>query len=156
MEVWFPSVEDSRIVGRITEARTCDPVASEKAGKTMWKMVPVLESKIPGSLDVSAQAIKPHNRDQLCARFPGSWEYYEKSKEMVASAPASPFVPEGPAVSGTPLHTADFIPREKLAWLSELGFSTIEQIAEMSDMTVQNLRGASKWRKQAQEFLKRT
>lgn len=156
MEVWFPSVEDSRIVGRVTEARTCDQVASEKAGKTVWKMVPVLESKIPGSIDVSAQAIKPHNRDQLCGRFPGSWEYFEKSKSEAGSAPASPFVSGGPSVTGTPLHEADFIPREKLAWLSTLGFLTVEQIAEMSDTTVQNLRGASKWRKQAQEFLKRT
>jgi hypothetical protein len=156
MEVWFPSVEDSRIVGRVTEARTCDHVASEKEGKTVWKMVPVLESKIPGSLDVSAQAIKPHNRDQLCGRFPGSWEFYTKAKAEHQPGPASPFVPEGIATSGTPLHVADFLPREKLAWLSELGFSTIEQIAEMSDMTVQNLKGASKWRKQAQEFLKRT
>jgi hypothetical protein len=48
------------------------------------------------------------------------------------------------------------MPREKLAWLAELGFSTVEQIANMSDTTVQNLKGAAKWRKQAQEFLKRT
>jgi hypothetical protein len=154
-ETWFPSKEDSSIVGRVSEAKTVDKPKSDIEGKTVWKMVPVLLSKVPGSQDVSSQAIKPHNKDQLCGRFPGSWEWYEKEKSMVAAPVASPFVPAG-AASGTPLHDADFMPREKLAWLAELGFSTVEQIANMSDTTVQNLKGAAKWRKQAQEFLKRT
>jgi len=156
-ETWFPSKEDSTIVGRVTEAPTVDLPESEKAGKTVWKMVPVLHSKVPGSHDISSQAIKPHNREQLCGRFPGSWEHYEAAKKAQEAAPAvaNPFVPATSA-GGTPLVQADFIPRDKLAWLAELGFSTIEQIAAMSDTTVQNLRGASAWRKKATEFLKRT
>jgi hypothetical protein len=157
-ETWFQSREDSRIVGRVSEARTVDILESEKQKKTVWKMVPVLLSKVPGSSDESSQAIKPFNRDELCGRFPGSWEHYEALKAAQAEVPitAHPYVPSGATTSGTPLHAADFIPRASLAWLSALGFSTIEQIAEMTDVVAQGLRGGSKLRKQAQEFLKRT
>jgi ribosomal protein S14 len=71
-ETWFPSKEDSSIVGRVSEAKTVDKPKSDIEGKTVWKMVPVLLSKVPGSQDVSSQAIKPHNKDQLCGRFHGS------------------------------------------------------------------------------------
>jgi hypothetical protein len=157
-ETWFPSKGDSKIVGRVGETRAVDRAASEKAGKTVWKSVPCLLSKVPGSIDESSQVIKPHNQKELTDRFPGCWDWYLKMKEQSvdAKAPPSPFLPEGASTAGTPLHEADFIPRDKIAWLSSLGFSTVEQIASMDDVTVQNIRGASKWRKQAQEFLKRT
>lgn len=150
-EMWFPSKEEGGVVGRIAEARAPDVKASDAAGKTIWKMVPVLLSKIPGQHDIASQAVKPHNKAELCARFPGAWERYEAEKNMTAQQPAFPVT-----LDGTPLDKADFLPREKLAWLVTLGFSTVEQIADMSDATTQNIKGASKWRKQAQEFLKRT
>jgi hypothetical protein len=151
---WFPNREDPRIVGRVAETRTCDRPASEAKGTTVWKMVPVMEAKIPGSIDVATQPIKPHNQKEICDRFPGAWEFYQEQKS--GTAPPKPLLDPAAPVIGTPLDKADFLPREKIALLITLGFSTIEQLAEMDDMRVQNLKGSSRWRKQAIEFLKRT
>lgn len=156
-EMWFPAKEDSTIVGRIGEANAPDMEKSKAAGKTVWKRVPVLLSKVPGSHDVSSQAIKPHNKDELCARFPGAWEYYEKEKgATIDDAVFAAFTKHGITFTGTPIDRADFLPRDKIAWLITLGFTSIEQLADMNDMTAQNLKGAVKWRNQAKEFLKRT
>jgi hypothetical protein len=158
-DIWFRSVEKEHggVVGRIADSDCYDRAASEKAGTTVYKKVPVLLSKIPGSHDVSSQAIKPHNKETLCKRFPGAWEAYEKEKaerERLAKANGQ----EEPAVlTGTLLAEADFIPRGQLPRLHSMGFSTVEQLASMSDMVVQNMgRGALSWRKKAKEFLQRT
>lgn len=151
---WFQSKEEGGVVGRIAEARSPDMKASELAGKTVWKMVPVLEAKIPGQHDISSQAIKPHNKEALCARFPGAWEFYESQK--AEQGVDQPLVSPDTILKGTPLDKADFVPRSQAAFLVTLGFSTIEQIAEMSDGVAQNIKGGSMLRKKAIEFLKRT
>ena len=151
-ERWFPASDGGNVVGRFSEAPKVDVKASEAAQKNVYVNVPILLSKFPGSVDVACQQVKPMNERDLVARFPDAWAYYQASKA------APPMENDIPAVtSGTPLHLAEFIPRDKIAWLQTIGFSTVEQLAEMSDATVQNLsRGALGWRKKAQEFAKRT
>lgn len=156
---WFAAFEDGRkstlVVGRFIDGEVVDPIASEKAGKNVWKLVPLLESKIVGSHDVSTQRVKDGkdgNKAELTNRFPGAWEHYMGQKESAAAEP-DPQV----SVSGTPIETLDFIPRQNVAWLRELGFSSAEQIRDMSDTVVQGLgRNALTWRKKAKEFLERT
>lgn len=156
-EIWFPSKEaGANVVGQVSETKTIDIVESEKQKTSCWKMVPVLLSKIPGkSHDVSSQAIKPHNKAEICGRFPGAWEAYEARKAQHVTGSVIPAAAVA-SMSGTPIDKADFLPRDKISWLITLGFTTIEQIAAMDDNTVQNLRGAATWRKKAIEFLKRT
>lgn len=150
-ERWFPAADGGNVVGRFSESPKVDVKASQEKGKNVYIQVPVLLSKFPGSVDVASQQVKPSNEKELTDRFPEAWKYYLASKE----APADGDIPA--VTSGTPLHMAEFIPRDKIAWLQTIGFSTVEQLAEMSDTTVGNLaRGASTWRKKAQEFVKRT
>lgn len=148
---WFKAFEDGKlstlVVGRFVDGEAIDLKASEEKGKNVWKPVPMLESKIVGSHDISSQRVKDFNRDELINRFPGAWDHYMAGKEAV---------PEQPAVSasGTPIEDLDFIPRQNMAWLRELGFTSAEQIRDMSDTVVQGLgRNALTWRKKAKEYL---
>jgi hypothetical protein len=152
--MWFRAADSQQVVGRFVDVEVVDVKASEAAQKNMYKTVPALQAKIAGSHDISVQAVKPFNRKELIERFPGAWEHYEAHR--VSDAPKEE-VPVIKAIKGTPLHTADFIPRERVPMLKELGFSTIEQIRDMSDTVAQGLgRGAITWRKKAKEFLERT
>lgn len=151
---WFPSGGDSNVVGRFIDAEVIDKKASEKAKKNRYKKHPLLQSKVAGSHDISAQIVKPFNQDELKDRFPGAWDHYQSIRSIPEPKPEPDVIK---AIDGTPLHESDFLPREKMPWLKTMGFSTIEQIAEMSDATCQNLgRGALSWRKKAKDFLKRT
>jgi len=148
---WFPAKDSTHVVGRFVDGEATDIKKSEERGTTVYKAVPILESKIVGSHDISAQRVKDGNRDELVARFPGAWESYLEE----SAAPQAK--PETISAIGTPISELDFIPRQNLTWLRELGFSTAEQIRDMSDTVAQGLgRGAITWRKKAKEFLERT
>lgn len=151
---WFQCVDGGNVVGCIADARTIDKPASDEARTTIYKMTPVLLAKIAGQHDISSQAIKPHNKAELCARFPGAWEHYESQK--AGEATASPLVSADTIIKGTTLDKADFVPRAQAAFLVTMGFSTIEQLAAMADDVAQNLKGGNQLRKKAIEFLKRT
>lgn len=155
---WFPSAEHSAVVGRFVERMIESASASVAAGKSTFVPRVLLESKVAGTPDVAAQIVKPFNEAEFRSRFPGAWEHFEKVREAnTRTVDVQPdHVPMRDGF-GTPLSAVDFLPRDKIAWLSELGFSTVEQIAEMSDAQVQQVgRGAASWRKQAQGWLKRT
>jgi hypothetical protein len=154
IERWYPAADGGNIVGKFVDAPRVNVKASEEARKNVYEMVPVLLSKAPGSVDVSSQPVKPFNKAELTSRFPQAWEAYEQIKAARASEHQS----DEPSRCGiTPLEKADFLPRDKLPWLHDLGFSSIEQLASMSDMTMHTMgRGAATWRKKAQDFLKRT
>lgn len=155
-EQWFPAGGNasSTVLGRFIDAERIDKKASEEAGETKYRMHPILQSKIAGSHDISAQIVKPFNEKELKDRFPGAWEHYESLKTQPTPQPTPDVVV---AVKGVPLHEADFLPRDKMPWLADLGFSSIEQLASMSDQTCQDLgRGALTWRKKAKEFIART
>ena len=153
-DIWFPAKESSAVVGRFVDIEKVDVKASEEAQRAIMKVVPALEAKVAGGHDISVQIVKPFNKNDLTARFPGAWEHYEKLKAMTSSEPIVPIIA---AIKGMPLDQADFIPRERIRWLAAQGFTTVEQLRDMSDATVQTLgRGALSWRKKATEHLKRT
>jgi hypothetical protein len=150
-DVWFPAKESQSVVGRVAEVEKLHPAKSRAAQKPVYIIVPVMESKVASSHDISHQELKEHNRDQICARFPGAWEYYEKQK---ASKPKDE--PQEIIFEGMPIAKADFIAREKLSWLSMQGFNTVEQLAGMSDAQIQEMgQGARTWRKKAQQLLQK-
>ena len=154
---WFAAFENGKkstlVVGRFVDGEVVDPIASSESDKNVWKPVPILESKIVGSHDVSTQRVKEGrtgNKEELSNRFPGAWDYYmaQKGEPTETSVVSS---------TGTPIEELDFIPRQNLAWLRELGFSSAEQIRDMSDTVVQGLGTSAKtWRKKSAEFLART
>jgi hypothetical protein len=150
-DVWFPAKESQSVVGRVAEVEKLHPAKSRAAQKPVYIIVPVMESKVASSHDISHQELKEHNRDQICARFPGAWEYYEKQK---ASKPKEE--PQEIIFEGMPIAKADFIAREKISWLSMQGFNTVEQLAGMSDAQIQEMgQGARTWRKKARQLLQK-
>ena len=155
---WFPSSEHSSVVGRFVERMIESASASQAAGKSVHVPKLLLESKVAGTHDVSAQLVKPFNEAEFRSRFPGAWEHFDKVRE--ANKARVEVQPEHlPAIegAGTPLHVVDFLPKNKLAWLAELGFTSVEQLAEMSDAQCQTIgHGSLSWRRNAQGWLKRT
>lgn len=146
-DLWFPSSESQQVVGRFIDVESDDIAASKKAGKLVKMWRPALETKVVGSHDVSVQVVKPFNEIQLRARFPGAWEHYEAKKKGNPPPKIDP-------VDGVPIEEANFIGKEKLAWLKMQGFVTVEQLATMSDAQIQNLgHGARTWKKKAGQFL---
>lgn len=154
-DTWFAGAGSwSNVVGRFVDVEVTDIKASEVEQKTVYKRVPALESKVPGSSDVSVSRVKEFNKKDLTARFPGAWDHYELHH---AQDTAEDEVPVVRGIAGTPLHKAEFIPRNAIPRLQDLGFSSLEQIRDMSDTTAQNIgHGAKAWRKKAGEFLART
>ena len=148
---WFPQKGSQSVVGRIVEIEKLHAALSREAQRPVNIMVPCMEMKVlRDSADVSFKELKPHNKAQICADFPGAWEHYESLKGAEIGK-----TEEVPPINGMPIDRADYIPREKLAWLKIQGFSTVEQLAEMSDSQVQSLGpGARNWQKKAKALLK--
>lgn len=155
MSGWFPAVESQNVVGRVVEHEKVHPAMSRERGEPVKIMVPVMEAKVlKDSSDVSTQEIKPHKQDEfkkIIGRFPGAWEAYIKSKGS-ALGDAEEVAP----IKGMPIDKAvAFLPKEKVGWLKTIGFTTVEQLAEMSDAQVVSMgTGARTWRKKAQQLLK--
>jgi hypothetical protein len=153
-EQWFPAKDSRTVMGRFREIEVIDPVKSAELDQPVTKLRLALESKVVGSHDVAVQAVKPFNKRELSARFPGAMEHYEASKEQPQIYTPAPVVQ---TVPGTPLADADFIPRDRIEWLAMQGIQTVEQIRDLSDSQIQGMgREMGKWRKQADAFLKRT
>ena len=149
-EVWFPMLGSQRVAGRVIEIEKTHGARSREEKRTVNIMVPVMASRVAGEHDISHQEIKEHNRSEICARFPGAWEDFQRRKDQAAPMPA-----ELPEIKGTPIDRADFIVRDKLAWLKLQGFSTVEQIAAIDDAQMQKLGpGARTWKKKAATMLK--
>ncbi len=150
-EIWFPAVESQSVVGRVVEIEKPHQAKSREAKKPVYIMVPAMEHKVAGSTDISHTEIKEHNRAELCARFPGAWEAYEKSKGGKVGKPTEVAAPDG-----MPIDRADFIAREKMAWLKLQGFSTVEQLAALNDSQLQSLGpGSRTWKKKAAQLLQK-
>lgn len=156
-EHWFPASESKNVVGRFVDVPVVHAAESRERGEEVVIYRAGLQSKVVGSHDVSMQVVKPFNAKALQQRFPGAWEHYEKQK-AVAKPVVEDDAPQLPmSISGTPLHKADFLPKDRVPWLHMQGIQTLEQLAGLSDGVVQNLgRDVTRWRKQADAFLKRT
>ena len=158
-ERWFPApASNAQVMGRFVEIEKVDPVASQAAGRPVPKRVPALQSKVVGSHDVSVQIVKEFNAAELKARFPGAWDDYVRQKE---AAEGKAEVIEPPVVArtiaGHGLEEVDFLPRDRIPWLTLQGVQTVEQLANLSDIAAQTMgRDVIKWRKAAVEWLKRT
>mgnify|MGYP006266637605 CR=1 FL=1 len=160
---WFPAAEDRNVMGRFIEVESVD-VAKTKDAEAKGEEIPpggfiitrpALASKVVGSHDESVQLVKPFNARELQSRFPGAWEHFQKLKAQQVTGEGGMQVVQ--TVAGTPLDKADFLPRDRMPWLALQGIQTIEQLRDLSDQAAQNMgRDVVRWRKQADQFLKRT
>jgi uncharacterized protein YjiS (DUF1127 family) len=149
MQGWFRAVDSQNVMGRVVEVDKVHAAQSREARREITFKQPVMESKVAGSSDISHQQIKEWNKKEICGRFPGAWEAYEASK--ATSRPIQDF---NPAPDGMPIDKAEFIPASKREWLKMTGFSTVDQLADMTDHQIQDLGpGARAWKKKARELL---
>lgn len=153
-ERWFPARDSTSVVGRFIDVECDDPVASKKANKPVKMYRAVLQAKIAGSTDVSAQVVKDFNKEDFCERFPGAWEHYEKLKATVDNGPD----PDMLGIKGTPVDEGNMFNNERIAWFKAQGIYTLEQVRDLSDTTIENMGrsggiGAKGWRKKAREYL---
>lgn len=141
-------MDSQQVLGRVVDVEMTFTVRDETGNtREVNKSVPVMQTKIATSSDISAQRLKPFNQKEICGRFPGAWEAYEKAKAKAAPQ-------EEIALDGTTIDKADFIPSEKRAWLKASGLVTVEQLCGMSDAQLQNLGpGARTWQKKAKLLL---
>lgn len=149
---WFPALDSQNVVGQVQEAEKEHPGKSREVGRSVKIWVPIMAAKVLGgtSVDVSTQEIKPHNQIAVTSRFPGAWERYQ---ELKGEKPQTEIVAP---VAGTPIENANFLHRDRLEYLKHAGFSTVEQLAAMSDAQMQSLgRGAREWRKKAVQHLQK-
>lgn len=160
-EMWVPAVDSKNVVGRFVDMPSVDVAKSREAGEEVLIHRPALQAKVVGSHDVSVQLVKPFNAKELQKRFPGSWEHYEKHVKGKPE-PADDVPVIMPEVDGTPLSKIvsgpnAFLPKDRVPWLNVQGIHTVEQLAGLSDSICQNLgRDVTRWRKQSEQFLKRT
>lgn len=152
---WFPQKGSQNVVGRVVELKKVHAARSREEQREVIILVPAMEHKVlKDSADVSHTELKPHNREMVCQNYPGAWEYYQKQKEAADEAPLAEKVL--PTVEGMSIDRADWIPKNKLEWMKHQGFSTIEQLAAMSDEQVSSMGpGVRNWRKKAKELLQK-
>ena len=152
-EIWFPSAEgkDSKVMGRFVDHMKEYTTAD---GQKHTKPVILLLHMFPGSSDVSSSLMKPFNEAELKKRFPTAWAYYEKTKAESANAPAEVPIATQIGMKGTPIEHVSFLGKDKIGYLKNMAFYTVEQLAALSDTECQNIGyGAKKWRKQASDYL---
>jgi hypothetical protein len=152
---WFPARDSTQVVGAFVDVECDDPVASKKAHKPIKMYVVCLHAKVAGSQEVSNQKVFEHNREDLTHRFPGAMEHYLKRKAALAAAAPEP---EELHVSGTPIESSQLFNNDRIAWFKATGIYTMEQVADMSDTTLENAgrsggTGLRAARKKAREFL---
>ena len=151
-EIWLPSnTPQSKAVGRFVDR---DHEYTDRHGEKHIRTVTVLEHKFPGSQDVSTSLCKD-NADGMKLRkeWSQAWALYEKQKAAAVGAPPVPTATEY-GIAGTPIETADFLGKDFISRLKLMGFLTLEQLADMSDATCNNVGfGARDWRKKAKQYL---
>lgn len=161
MAKWFPdTIVDAQsgkvglTVGRFVDIEVIDPLKSAELQKEATKIVPALESKIPGDvLGTAVQRLKPFNEKELKGRYPGAWDHYMAHREEREDDK----IEVKRLITGTPLDQTDIVSREEARHLGELGFCTAEHLRDMSDGVKQMLgRNAGKWQKAASAYLART
>ncbi len=156
-DLWFPARESTSVVGRVVDAEYDDIGASKKAGRAVKAYRPVMQSKVAGSNDISVQKLRDGDAesDDIKGRFPGAWDHYQKQKAALESGAA---VASAPPIDGTPLEEGDMFNNDRIAWFKSQGIYTHEQVADMSDTTVENMGrsgsiGVRELRKKSKRFL---
>src|ERR1043166_4930936 len=139
-EEGFPCAPPEKGVGgRFSYYDQVDIAASKAADTEITKQIIVLQTRIPGDVDVPPYIkVRPENRVELIKRFPDAWKAFEGHDV---------------APVGTPL-TALKIGSDKTLELRLMGVRTMEQLANLSDQQCENLGfGMKTLRQNAKEYL---
>lgn len=152
-DIWLPpNTPNSKVVGMFVDETH---EYTNRVGEKCERTVTILRHKVPGSQDISASLVKDNpDGSKIKKEWAKAWELYETKKARAVTAP--PPVPTATefGIRGTPIEEADFIGKDRLASLKAQGFTTMEQLRDMSDAICQSVGfGAKSWRKKANEYL---
>jgi len=114
-----------------------DQVATNRAGKPLFKDVDYIEIRVPGQRNFVARPATPRDK----ARFPRHWEAY-KSRTS-----------EDEYLEGTPLIEWPLITRSQCEELSFANVKTVEQLLAMPDSNAQQFLGMNVLRAKAKIWL---
>ena len=114
--------DSTSVIPRFHMASVQDHIASETAGRPIFREEERVEIILPGN---------PHTRpvhrvtDEHRQRWPEKYEAFRKGVDM--------------AEDGTPLEEWPRLKRSQVNELKALGFTTVEQVADMNDLAMQRL-----------------
>ena len=152
-KIGFPcNTPNSKAIGYF-----CDETheLTNSRGEKVSRTYTMLKHWVPGvSGDFSSTPCKD-NADgaKLRKEWSQAWDHYLKEK---AQAPAAPPIPTAVeyGIAGTPIEDLTFLSADHLTRLKMMGFTTAEQLRDMSDTACNNVGfGAKGWRRKAAEHL---
>ena len=127
---------DEQLLVKFFYKSKADNAATATEGRPMFKEVEYVEIRVAGSRD--AQACRPATFDDK-NRFPRHYEAFQRRIEM--------------PTEGTPLAEWPQIGRSQIEELGFLNCKTVEQLRDMSDTNVGQMRGGNMLKQQAKAWL---
>ncbi len=112
---------------------------SEKEGRPIFEEIDFIEIRIPGNKD-NIQIHKAKERDKK--RFPVHWEKYQARTS------------NDEVIEGTLLEEWPGVTRSQAEELKFYHIRTVEQLASLTDVNAQNMRGAVALKQKAEKYLK--
>lgn len=114
-----------------------DNMASEKAGRPIYKPVILLEKIVPG--DSLNRPIRPM-RDSDKEEYPQEWARFQQNKTN--------------QIPGTPVEAVTWLSKTQVAEFRAINIFTVEQLATLPDSVASRIMGFQEIRAKAQSFLK--
>ena len=112
---------------------------SKKAGRPIFDEVEMIEVRIPGQVDFVQRPVTEEEKQ----RFPAQYVAFKKNQDQTAA-------------SGTPLAQWPLLTKSQVEESKYLGAHTVEQLAEVSDASLQKFGpGWKTIREQARDWLKK-
>jgi hypothetical protein len=129
--------EDERLLPRFFTNSVLDPIASERAGRPIFRDREEVELLIPGNpYNIPCYVVTDEHRN----RWPKQYEAYRAGKEM--------------ATTGTPLEEWSILRRSQVLELKALNIFTVEQAANIDDNACQRIgMGGVRIRELAKAYL---
>lgn len=135
LDHWFDDVTQRHVEGRFINVDVVDALATG-----IDYHAPVMKSALAvetrcralyaGANDSTITRVKPHNQEELIARFPKAWEFYQAAREgrEIASEPKTPF-------------RIGVLTKTQAQSLSLDGVGTVERALALSDSDAVRLLG---------------
>jgi hypothetical protein len=114
--------EGAKVVPRFFTDSVLDELASEREGRPIFKERELIEFLMPANREAKPHFLVTNEHRQM---FP---EQYKKFKEG-----------QDQSVSGFPIEQWAALKRNMVLELKALGFTTVEQLAEMGDLAIQRI-----------------
>lgn len=130
--------DDNKVWAVFRMHAVVDVIASREAARPIKKDVPYIKITQPG--ESNTQVYDQPATDADVARFPRQWAAFKQNQEQtISGSPLELLFPESPAIVEN---------------LKQMGFRTIEHLAEANDTALQSIgMGSRMWHEKAKNYL---